>query len=204
MKTGGRYYFYHNDHLGTPQKMTDVSGAVVWSAKSESFGETVVEVATVENNLRFPGQYFDAETGLHYNWFRYYDPNTGRYLRKDPISFLGGDVNLYRYCLGNPIIFYDPKGRAVPLLLRPIYSILSNLFWNTVDRGDDDTADKQKEMDHDTDSDGLNDFFDTDDDNDGLLDNEDKDPKNFDPHLFDPPKNWKPKRGGMNMEPCFD
>ena len=57
MKIGGQYYFYHNDHLGTPQKMTDISGAVVWSAKYESFGKAVVEIATVENNLRFPGQY---------------------------------------------------------------------------------------------------------------------------------------------------
>ena len=111
MKTGGRYYFYHNDHLGTPQKMTDVSGAVVWSAKSESFGETVVEVATVENNLRFPGQYYDSETGLHYNWFRYYDSNTGRYLRVDPIGLAGG-INLYAYCLNDPVNFVDPWGLA--------------------------------------------------------------------------------------------
>ena len=111
MKTGGRYYFYHNDHLGTPQKMTDVSGAVVWSAKSESFGEAVVEVATVENNLRFPGQYYDAETGLHYNWFRYYDPNTGRYLRVDPIGIAGG-LNAYGFVLNCPINLMDPFGLA--------------------------------------------------------------------------------------------
>ena len=110
MKTGGRYYFYHNDHLGTPLKMTDISGAVVWSAKSESFGETLVGVATVENNLRFPGQYYDAETGLHYNWFRYYDPNTGRYLLVDPIGFWDRYSNMYSYVLNDPLIGIDPAG----------------------------------------------------------------------------------------------
>ncbi|GAH55494.1 unnamed protein product, partial [marine sediment metagenome] len=64
MKEGGNYYFYHNDHLGTPQKMTAVNGAVVWSAKYSSFGKATVEVEAVANNLRFPGQYFDHETGL--------------------------------------------------------------------------------------------------------------------------------------------
>ncbi len=54
---GRMYYFYHNDHLGTPQKLTAVNGAVVWSAVYSSFGEAMVEIETVENNLRFPGQY---------------------------------------------------------------------------------------------------------------------------------------------------
>jgi len=65
MKTGGQYYFYQNDHLGTPQKLTAVNGAVVWSAKYSSFGEAEVDPnSTIENNLRFPGQYHDKETGL--------------------------------------------------------------------------------------------------------------------------------------------
>ena len=109
MKTGGWYYFYHNDHLGTPQKMTDVSGGVVWSAKSWSFGETVVEVATVENNLRFPGQYYDSETGLHYNYHRNYDPMTGRYLQEDPL-FIKSQVNLYLYSQNNALNKTDPNG----------------------------------------------------------------------------------------------
>ena len=67
MKVGGQYYFYQNDHLGTPQKLTAVNGAVVWSAKYSSFGEAEVDISsTITNNLRFPGQYFDQETGLHY------------------------------------------------------------------------------------------------------------------------------------------
>ena len=86
MKTGSDYYFYQNDHLGTSQKLTAINGAVVWAAKYSSFGKASIEVDTVENNLRFPGQYEDQETGLHYNWHRYYDPSTGRYLEQDPVN----------------------------------------------------------------------------------------------------------------------
>ncbi|MCP4372356.1 MAG: RHS repeat-associated core domain-containing protein, partial [Deltaproteobacteria bacterium] len=64
----------------------------------------------VTNNLRFPGQYFDPETGLHYNWFRYYDPGIGRYLRVDPIGFGGKDVNLYAYVWNGPVNWVDPWG----------------------------------------------------------------------------------------------
>ncbi|RJP79798.1 MAG: hypothetical protein C4522_09325, partial [Desulfobacteraceae bacterium] len=111
MKVGGEYYFYHNDHLGTPQKMTGVNGAVVWSAKYESFGKADVDAgSTVVNNLRFPGQYEDAESGLYYNYHRYYDFKTGRYLRADPTGFLGGSNNLYTYVSNMPIRKIDPLG----------------------------------------------------------------------------------------------
>ncbi len=63
MKAASQYYFYHNGHLGIPQKLTVVNGAVVWSALYSSFGEATVEIETVENNLRFPGQYYDAGQG---------------------------------------------------------------------------------------------------------------------------------------------
>jgi RHS repeat-associated protein len=87
MKSGGQYYWYHNDHLGTPQMMTTSSGAVVWKAKYTSFGKATVDSAsTIVNPLRLPGQYEDAETGLYYNWFRYYEPEIGRYLTVDPLS----------------------------------------------------------------------------------------------------------------------
>jgi RHS repeat-associated protein len=98
MVEGGSYYFYHNDHLGTPQKLTGMDGQVAWSAVYEAFGEAVVDASSsVVNNLRFPGQYADAETGLHYNFQRFYDPAQGRYTQVDPIGFIGGDLNLYRY-----------------------------------------------------------------------------------------------------------
>ncbi|WP_232426511.1 RHS repeat domain-containing protein [Desulfuromonas soudanensis] len=112
MVEGGNYYFYHNDHLGTPQRLTSAAdGAVVWGAGYLAFGAVVVDPSSaVENNLRFPGQYADAETGLYYNFQRYYDPVRGRYTQVDPIGFAGGDVNLYGYVKNNSNNYLDPLG----------------------------------------------------------------------------------------------
>jgi RHS repeat-associated protein len=87
----------------------------VWRAAYEAFGKAVVDEdpdansSAVKLNLRFPGQYFDAESGLHYNRFRTYDPATGRYLEADPIGQAGG-VNLYPYAFSDPIDHMDPLG----------------------------------------------------------------------------------------------
>jgi RHS repeat-associated protein len=111
MKEGSRYYFYQTDHLGTPVQLMAPNGTVVWSAVYESFGEAAVDPgSTVENNLRFPGQYYDEETGSHYNWHRYYDPRIGRYSNVDPVGFAGGDVNLYGYGENDPVNAVDPLG----------------------------------------------------------------------------------------------
>jgi len=107
VKTAGAYYWYQNDHAGTPQKIISTSGSVVWSAVYDSFGNCQVDTGTIVNNLRLAGQYFDAETGLHYNWNRYYDPKLGRYLNADP---LGDGLNLYAYCFNNPNTLIDPMG----------------------------------------------------------------------------------------------
>jgi RHS repeat-associated core domain len=104
----GCYYFI-NDHLGTPQQLVTTTGTVVWQAAYLPYGEVQVQINTVTNNLRFPGQYFDVETGLHYNWNRYYDPVTGRYISADPIGLEGG-LNLYAYVGGNPVNWVDPEG----------------------------------------------------------------------------------------------
>jgi len=74
-------YFVHTDHLATPQKMTDSAQTVVWSGSYEPFGEVEETANIVENNIRFPGQYKDGETGLHYNYLRNYDPSLGGMLR---------------------------------------------------------------------------------------------------------------------------
>lgn len=108
-KIGTSYYWYQNDHLGAPQKIVDASGRVVWAATYDSFGNIQVAVAEIENNLRFPGQYYDEETGLHYNHHRYYDPKTGRYLSPDPIGLDAG-MNLFAFLANNPTIHVDPFG----------------------------------------------------------------------------------------------
>ncbi|TGN99906.1 hypothetical protein PN36_32035 [Candidatus Thiomargarita nelsonii] len=108
LKVGGEYFWFLNDHLGTPQKIVDSQGNVVWEGVYESFGKARVLVSVVESNLRFAGQYFDVESGLHYNYFRFYDPEVGRYFRVDPVWA----VNLYTYVSGQPIRLVDPLGLA--------------------------------------------------------------------------------------------
>ncbi|MEE9335368.1 MAG: RHS repeat-associated core domain-containing protein [Granulosicoccaceae bacterium] len=102
-------YFYHTDHLGTPQAVTDENQQVVWQGEQDPFGENSPSVNLIEQNLRFPGQYFDAETGLHYNYFRDYDPSIGRYVESDPIGLDGG-VNTYMYASARPIQNVDRLG----------------------------------------------------------------------------------------------
>lgn len=109
-------FYFHNDHLGTPQALTDKDQNVVWQAEYDPFGKATETVATVEQNLRFPGQYLDRETGLHYNYFRTYDPAIGRYTQSDPIG-LGGGINTYGYAYQNTIRYTDPTGKAVPIAI---------------------------------------------------------------------------------------
>lgn len=107
-----RYFYYHNDQLGTPYKVTDNTGFVVWQTQFDSFGNALLANNNqITNNLRFPGQYFDAETGLHYNWRRFYDPELGRYITADPIDLAGG-ANLYTYVDGDPVNRIDPNGEC--------------------------------------------------------------------------------------------
>ncbi len=103
-------YYYLNDHLGTPSLMTDSSGSVSWQGEFLPFGEPLSITGSITNNLRFPGQYYDSETGLHQNGFRDYDPETGTYRQSDPIGLLGG-MNPYSYG-NNPVNLIDPLGLA--------------------------------------------------------------------------------------------
>ena len=109
----GTAYHYVNDALGTPQELVDETGRIAWSARYRVFGAAAVtQGQDLAQPLRFPGQYFDAESGLHYNRNRYYDPQIGRYTQPDP-SFLLGGLNLFGYP-ANPTRLIDPLG-LVPL-----------------------------------------------------------------------------------------
>ena len=108
--------FFHNDHLGAPLQATNAKGQVLWAAAYEPFGQATVvspaptaERPAVEINLRLSGQYWDDETGLHYNFHRNYGPSIGRYVQSDPIGLNGG-VNTYVYVAGNPVSSVDPRG----------------------------------------------------------------------------------------------
>ena len=104
--------YIHSDHLGTPQKMTDAGGSIVWDRVARPFGATHSESGSLATDLRFPGQFHDAESGLHYNTFCDYDPTLGRYIQSDPIGLQGG-INSYGYALGNPTRYTDPSGQSV-------------------------------------------------------------------------------------------
>ncbi|MCP4485926.1 MAG: type IV secretion protein Rhs, partial [Gammaproteobacteria bacterium] len=109
IRQGGVYGFYVTDHLGTPQRVVGSNGAVLWGAVYDAFGEAGIVTASLVSNLRFPGQYYDAESGLHYNYWRYYDSGVGGYVTSDPIGLRGG-VNAYSYAIQNPGNMIDPVG----------------------------------------------------------------------------------------------
>ncbi|WP_438282159.1 RHS repeat-associated core domain-containing protein [Pseudomonas alabamensis] len=103
---------FHNDLSGLPELLTNEQGRVVWQARYLGWGSTLVEArepgCLQEQNLRFQGQYLDRETGLHYNTFRFYDPDVGRFTQPDPIGLSGGH-QLYGYA-PNPESWIDPLG----------------------------------------------------------------------------------------------
>jgi RHS repeat-associated protein len=102
-------YYYHNDHLGTPQSLTDQNGQIVWQAERDAFGNSQENTQSITNNLGFAGQYLDRESGLYYNWHRYYDTGAGRYIETDPIGLAGG-INTYAYVFSNPLLLIDVFG----------------------------------------------------------------------------------------------
>ena len=108
-------YYIYPDQLGTPRQITDTNDNVVWQwDNTDPFGANMpnqnpVGLGSFTFNLRFPGQYYDAETNTHYNVNRDYDPAIGRYLQSDPIG-LGGGINTYTYVSGNPLRYTDPRG----------------------------------------------------------------------------------------------
>jgi RHS repeat-associated protein len=105
---GSLTYYAAPDQLGAPHQLANAGGTTAWHWDHDPFGNGA-PTGSYAYNLRFPGQYFDGETGLHYNGLRDYDPSTGRYVQSDPIG-LGGGVNTYAYVSGNPLSRTDRRG----------------------------------------------------------------------------------------------
>ncbi|MCM7201026.1 DUF6531 domain-containing protein [Enterobacter hormaechei] len=113
-------FWFHCQPNGTPERMTDIEGQVRWEGVSSAWGkllrESETQVSGYSQNLRMQGQYLDRETGLHYNLFRYYDPDCGRFTQQDPIGLAGG-INLYQYA-PNALGWVDPWGLTPDDLIR--------------------------------------------------------------------------------------
>ena len=118
----------------------------------------------------FAGGLYDRDTGLVRFGYRDYDPDIGRWTAKGPIFFGGGDTDLYGYCLNDPVNGVDPTGNGWP-------GIAFSVFRKIIKAKPTNDAPEQIEMEIDTDSDGINDYWDKDDDNDGVPDEQDDSPK---------------------------
>jgi RHS repeat-associated protein len=135
----GEWLHIHADHLGSPRAITrpNASNAVVWrwALEGSAFGQHPAQAdvdgdgVSLEFNLRYPGQYFDSATGWHYNYFRDYEPGTGRYVQSDPIG-LGGGVSTYGYGGGAPLDFFDRWG-LFNMTAQEVFDPHSNQYvWN--------------------------------------------------------------------------
>ena len=103
-------YYFHTDLNGMPEELTDEASEIVWECSYQLWDKPIQEIThtEIQQNLRYQGQYLDRETGLHYNTFRYYDPDIGRFTEPDLIGLLG-DINLYQYA-PNALLQIDPWG----------------------------------------------------------------------------------------------
>lgn len=115
---GSSVFYVRPDHLGAPRQIADSNGNTVWSWEIAAFGSSapVNQFTSTTSgfvyNMRFPGQYYDVDSTLLYNWHRYYDGQTGRYLQSDPLGLLAG-TNTFSYVNDNPIGELDPEGLQI-------------------------------------------------------------------------------------------
>ncbi len=120
----GQVYYVRTDHIrcpagyclqyprgGHPVLATDSIGAIAWQATYLPFGGVHTSSGDLMN-LRFPGQWFQSESGLHQNWMRDYDPTAGRYLQADPLGLIDG-ASVYGYAAQNPMRYTDPTGEFI-------------------------------------------------------------------------------------------
>ena len=110
MEKNSLMYYYHADGLGSIIALTNTSGGVAQRYNYDAFGNITSGAPTVTQSYTYTAREYDPETGLYFYRARYYDPKAGRFLTRDPISFAGGDVNLYAYVLNNPVNKIDPIG----------------------------------------------------------------------------------------------
>ncbi|WP_222853104.1 RHS repeat-associated core domain-containing protein [Massilia genomosp. 1] len=146
--------YYHHDQRWAPLQATDRAGNIVWAASYDAFGRAQITSPaagggqpTIVSNLRLPGQVEDTETGMHYNYHRDYDPQTGRYIESDPIGLEGG-VNPYAYVAGNPLGRIDPMGLACPADLKSAGKCIDAADYDPCKDGTDTskgTSDEQAE-----------------------------------------------------------
>ena len=116
-KDGKQYLsYFHTDQIGIPREMTDINGNLLWYGEYTAWGRLKKDERVYKNAhqpFRLQNQYFDEETGLHYNLMRYYEPEAGRFVNQDPIGLTGGS-NLYQFSL-NSLTWIDPLGLKVKM-----------------------------------------------------------------------------------------
>jgi RHS repeat-associated protein len=116
LNNNGTTYFIHADYRNTPRQIDNAAGQAVWLWNPQPFGDNLPNnnpsgLGAFTYNLRFPGQYYDSESGFFYNYYRTYDPASGRYLEVDPLGLASG-INPYIYAYANPLRWVDPLGLA--------------------------------------------------------------------------------------------
>ena len=119
-----RVAFYHCDQVGMPQTLTNELGECVWEIKQDTWGTALsIEVSSSlldQTNIRFQGQYYDGETGLHYNRFRYYEPFSARYVNKDPMGKKLKNSHYLKLLVGNNLVV-SMKEKLVCILFFMIF-----------------------------------------------------------------------------------